>query len=181
MSKIKFVLATTAAIIAFPVLAHAAKNDKGLENLSGVGQEAVAMYDKLQGSKALAIADDGAVGYASGVDSGEARIAALARCAEVTRETCRVISVDGQAVTGGSTLGELARNHTDAADLRGEVVADYEKAAGAKALAMSDDGAFGWVVRDSEEQARADALIQCEASGTNCSIQASSAGATAVQ
>lgn len=176
MSKIKFVLATTAAIVAFPLMAHAAKPVKGLENLSGVGQEAVAMYDKLEGPKALALANDGAVGYASGVDSGEARIAALARCAEVTRETCRVVSVDGQAVAGGSTLGELARNHTDAADLRGEVVADYEKAIGAKALAMSEDGGFGWVVRDTEEQARADALAQCETHGLNCSIQASSAG-----
>lgn len=176
MSKIKFVLATAASIVAFPLLAHAATPDKGLDNLSGVGQEAVAMYYKLQGPKALALADDGAVGYASAVDSGEARIAALARCAEVTREACRVVSVDGQAVAGGGTLGELARAHTDAADLRGEVVADYEKAIGAKALATSEDGGFGWVVRDTEEQARADALAQCETHGMKCAIQASSAG-----
>lgn len=178
MSKIKFVLATT-AILAFPALAHGA-TEKGLEHLSGVGQEAIAMYGKLEGPKALALANDGAVGYASGVDSGEARIAALARCAEVTRETCRVVSVDGQAMASAGTLAELARNHTDANDLRGEVVADYEKAIGAKALALSDDGAFGWVVRDTEEQARADALTQCETRGTNCSIQASTAG-TSVQ
>lgn len=180
MSKIKFVLATTAAIVAFPLLAHAATPQKGLDNLSGVGQEAIAIYGKLEGPKALALAEDGAVGYASGVDSGEARIAALVRCAEVTRETCRIVSVDGKEVAGGHTLGELVRNHTDAADLKGEVVADYEKAVGAKALAMSADGGFGWVVRDTEEQARADALAQCETHGTNCTIQASAAG-TSVQ
>ncbi|OYQ34943.1 hypothetical protein CHU95_10220 [Niveispirillum lacus] len=176
MSTIRFVLATTAAIIAFPLLAQAAKPEQGLRSLSGVGQEAIAMYDKLQGPKALALADDGAVGYASGVDHGEARIAALARCAEVTRETCRIISVDGQAVAGGTMLGELARSHTDAPDLKGEVVADYEKAIGAKALAWSAEGGFGWVVRDTEEQARTDALAQCETHGTQCAIQASSPG-----
>lgn len=178
MSKIRSALAATVAIIALPVLAHAAKADLGLDHLSGVGQEAVAMYAKLEGHKALALADDGAVGYSSGVDGGEARIAALARCAEVTRETCRIISVDGQAVVSGATLGELARNHSDAADLRGEVIADYEKAEGAKALALSEDGAFGWVVRDSEEEARAAALQQCETRGVNCTIQASAADQT---
>uniref|UniRef100_UPI001B5BE59D hypothetical protein n=1 Tax=Niveispirillum sp. TaxID=1917217 RepID=UPI001B5BE59D len=71
MSKIKFVLATTAAIVAFPMLAHAATPEKGITNLSGVGQEAIAMYGKLQGPKALALAPDGAGGYASGVDGAE--------------------------------------------------------------------------------------------------------------
>lgn len=179
MSKIKFVLAATAAIVAFPALAHAAKPDTGLKYLSGVGQEAVAMYTMLQGPKALALADDGAVGYASGVDDGEARVAALARCAEVTDATCRIISVDGQALAGGATLRQVALNHTDAKELRGEVRADYAKAGGAKALAVSNDGAFGWVVRDSEEQARIDAMAQCEIRGTGCVIQASSPGQTA--
>lgn len=176
MKTIKTALTAAAITLALPVLALAASApDKALDNLSGVGQEAIAFYEKLPGHKALAIADDGAVGYSSGVDSSEARVAALTRCAEVSVETCRVISVDGQAVAGGTALGDVARNHIDAADLKGEVLADYEKAQGAKALAMSDDGAFGWVVRDSEEEARAAALQQCETRGQNCQIQASAA------
>lgn len=178
MSKIKSALVATVAILAIPAMAHAAK-EKAVNNMSDVGREAVAMYDKLEGHKAMAMADDGAVGYSSGVDVGEARIAALARCAEVTRETCRVVSVDGQAVAAGTTLGEVARSHADAADLRGEVVADYEKAQGAKALAMSEDGAFGWVVRETEEEARAAALQQCELQGSGCTLQASAPAGTA--
>lgn len=176
MKTMKSALAATAMTLALPVLAYAAATpDKAMENLSGVGQEAIAFYEKLPGHKALAIADDGAVGYSSGVDSSEARVAALARCAEVSVETCRIISVDGQTVAGGTALGDVARNHIDATDLKGEVLADYEKAEGAKALAMSEDGAFGWVVRDSEEEARAAALQQCETQGQNCQIQASAA------
>ena len=179
MSIVKTALVTTALLLSLPVMAHAAKADKGLEHLSDVGRDAIAMYGKLPGPKALALAEDGAVGYSSGIDNAEARVAALARCAEMTSQTCRIISVDGVSVTGVQSLGELARAHTDSTDLRDEARIDYEKAAGAKALAMSENGAFGWVVRDSEDQARTDALRQCEIYGANCTVQSSSAEETA--
>lgn len=163
-----FMVATPAAALA---------QTDPLENLSQVGKDSYAVYMKLEGPKAFALADDGSIGYSAGGDSATARANALSRCAEVTDQQCRVFSVDGQPVADASgmknELRQIAAANTDAADLKGEILADYEKAQGAKAIAMSSDGAFGWVVRDTEEEARNAALSQCQMYGTDCSIQAS--------
>lgn len=169
-----------AALIAAPATAAFAQTDP-LENLSQPGRDAYAVYLKLAAPKAFAVAEDGAIGYSAGGDSATARANALARCGEVTKDECRIFSVDGQTVAEvqglSPELAQLARANTDAADLKGEVLADYQKAEGAKAIAMSSDGAFGWVVRDNEEQARQDALAQCQTYGKECSIQASAPAA----
>ena len=167
-----------AFLVATPAAAMAQSDP--LENLSPVGKDSYAVYMKLAAPKAFALADDGAIGYSSDADSATARANALSRCAEVTNEQCRIFSVDGQVTMADarSELRQIANANTDATDLKGEILADYEKAEGAKALAMSTDGAFGWVVRDSEDEARTAAVTQCQMYGSDCTIQSSQPAAT---
>lgn len=167
-----------AFLVATPAAAMAQSDP--LENLSPVGKDSYALYMKLDGPKAFALADDGSIGYSSAADGATARANALSRCAEVTNEQCRIFSVDGQvtAANAGGELRQIANTNTDAIDLKGEVLADYEKAEGAKALAMSTDGAFGWVVRENEEEARRAALTECQTYGSDCTIQSSQPAAT---
>lgn len=59
---------------------------------TGMNREMIAGYPAIQGRKALAVSEDGIVSIAFGrKDGGEARIAALANCADQTKATCRIV------------------------------------------------------------------------------------------
>lgn len=179
-------LLATACLAALPGLAQAqtagspaVSGDEiaaAIEKMSPAGREAYAVYDKLGAPKAFAMAEDGAIGYSAGRgDPAQMRAEALARCTAQATSPCRIIAENGETLVGDrradEALDTLKRRYSDSSDLRGEVIADYEKAEGAKALALSPDGAYGWTVQATLDEARTEALRQCQAWGSDCALQ----------
>lgn len=173
MRKPIILLSTLAALAAAPAMAQ---EPDAIANLSPQGREAFTVYSQFSEPKAFAVAPDGAYGFYGGRGSAdEAMAEAVRRCESVsTVGNCQVVSMnDEPMIAAGPGVVEALRgmNTSTMAGLRETAIQDFRQAAPPKALAISRDGAWGWVAgASSVDVARNEALRYCNEWGQGCDI-----------
>lgn len=141
--------------------------------LSAANRAKFPAYVEAGGNKAFAVSPDGAYGWKSGMRSlDEAQKGALENCASHTQKGCRIAYLNDRPAGAGADAAapaEAPRGTRVSLEPPKELSASgrdkfgaYVAAAGRKAFAVSQDGAFGWKSgMPSEDAARRGALDSC--------------------
>ncbi|WP_119678030.1 DUF4189 domain-containing protein [Indioceanicola profundi] len=174
MRKQILLLTSLAALAAAPAMAQ--DQPEAIANLSSQGRDAFTVYSQFSNPKAFAVASDGAYGFYGGQGSADQAMSeAVRRCQSVSNTgDCQVVSMnDEPMVAAGPGVAEALRsmNTSTMGGLREEAVQDFRQAQSPKALATSQDGAWGWVAGASSiEAARSEALRHCSEWGQGCEV-----------
>ncbi|MBK1836388.1 alpha/beta hydrolase [Azospirillum sp. YIM B02556] len=140
--------------------------------LSAANRAKFPAYVEAGGNKAFAVAPDGAYGWKSGLRSlDEAQKGALESCAAHSQKGCRIAYLNDRPA-GAPASGALAEERRgtpvrlepppELSAANRDKFGAYVAAAGRKAFAVSQDGAFGWKSgMPSEDAARRAALDNC--------------------
>ena len=140
--------------------------------LSAAGRAKFPAYVAAGGNKAFAVSPDGAYGWKSGLRSlDQAQKGALETCMAHTQKGCRIAYLNDRPAGGNMAAApqEAPRSTPvrlepppELSDANRSKFNAYLEAAGRKAFAVAQDGAFGWKSGvSSEDAARRGALDNC--------------------
>ncbi|PWC82811.1 dienelactone hydrolase [Azospirillum sp. TSH100] len=147
--------------------------------LSAANRAKFPAYVEAGGNKAFAVSPDGAYGWKSGMRSlDEAQKGALETCMSHSQKGCRIAYLNDRPAGAGADMAAAApmappqqgprstrvrlEPPPELSDSGREKFDAYVSAAGRKAFAVSQDGAFGWKSgMSSEDAARRGALDNC--------------------